>query len=242
MAAEDPSLIQKWWFVGTIAEAYFGLKNYDEAQKWLKEAAQLEDVVEWERESTIRQLAQLARLMDEPGKERESEAWQTLRKSLKEIYGKEREAEAAEHMAEVACASAFTGRIGLALSGGGFRAALYHIGVLARLAEMDVLRKVEALSCVSGGSIIGAHYYLEVRNLLREKADREITKEDYIEIVKRVERDFLAGVQTNIRTRVLANPWTNLRMIFSSNYSRTRRVGELWVFGNCRETPQHLAV
>jgi predicted acylesterase/phospholipase RssA len=232
MAEKDPSLTRQWWFLVTIAEAYFGLKRYVEARKWLKEAAQLDGVSEWERESTIRQLAQLARLMGgwtgAPGKERESEAWQTLRESLKEIYGKVRDAKAAEHIADACCESAFTGKIGLALSGGGFRAALYHIGVLARLAEMDLLRKVEALSCVSGGSIVGAHYYLEVRKLLCEKPDQEITKEDYIGIVKRLERDFLAGVQTNIRTRVLANPWTNLRMIFSSNYSRTRRVGELY--------------
>ena len=40
------------------------------------------------------------------------------------------------------------GRVGLALSGGGFRASLYHIGVLAKLAELDVLRHVEVLSCV----------------------------------------------------------------------------------------------
>jgi predicted acylesterase/phospholipase RssA len=232
MAGKDPSLEQQWWFLATIAEAYFGLKNYAEAQKWLKKAAQLEEVPEWERETTIRQLAQLARLMDRladtPGEERESEAWLTLRESLKEIYGKGRDAEAANYMAEACCASAFTGSIGLALSGGGFRAALYHVGVLAKLAEMDLLRKVEALSCVSGGSIVGAHYYLEVRKLLCEKPDRDIKKGDYVEIVKRVEQDFLAGVQTNIRTRVMANPWTNLKMIFSSNYSRTRRVGELY--------------
>lgn len=232
MAAKDPSLKKQWWFLATITEAYFGLKDYDEAKKSLKEAAELEKVPEWERESTIRQLAQLARLMDgwagAPGKERESEAWWTLRESLKEIYSKGRDANAANHLADACCASAFTGSIGLALSGGGFRAALYHIGVLAKLAEMDLLRKVEALSCVSGGSIIGAHYYLEVRKLLCEKPDQEITKGDYIEIVKRVERDFLAGVQTNIRTRVMANPWTNLKMIFSSNYSRTQHVGELY--------------
>src|SRR5262245_3875403 len=42
------------------------------------------------------------------------------------------------------------GRIGLSLSGGGFRAALFHIGVLARLAELDLLRHVEVISCVSG--------------------------------------------------------------------------------------------
>ena len=48
--------------------------------------------------------------------------------------------------------------LGLALSGGGFRASFFHIGVLARLAELDLLRRVEALSTVSGGSIVGALY------------------------------------------------------------------------------------
>ncbi len=222
---KDTSFASQWWFLVTIAEAYFGLEQYDRARDWLKEAAKLEEVPEWERETTIRQLASLARLLDNrpiaPDAPRRSDARNALREALKEMYPN-------EHVAEAACASVFTGKVGLALSGGGFRAALYHIGVLARLAELDILRKVEALSCVSGGSIVGAHYYLEVRKLMREKTDQEITKKDYIEIVRRIECDFLAGVQSNIRTRVLANPITNLKMIFRSNYSRTLRVGELY--------------
>jgi predicted acylesterase/phospholipase RssA len=39
-----------------------------------------------------------------------------------------------------AAMSFLLGKVGLALSGGGFRASLFHIGVLARLAELDVLR------------------------------------------------------------------------------------------------------
>ena len=31
------------------------------------------------------------------------------------------------------------------------------------LAELDILRHVEVLSCVSGGSILGAYYYLELQ-------------------------------------------------------------------------------
>ena len=124
--------------------------------------------------------------------------------------------------------SAFRGKFGLGLSGGGFRASLFHIGVLARLAELDVLRHVEVLSCVSGGSIVGAHYYLELRHLLETKTDDEIEPEDYIRIVKRIEEAFLKGVQRNIRTRVLAEWTTNVRMIFQPGYSRTKRVGELY--------------
>ena len=43
--------------------------------------------------------------------------------------------------------------IGLALSGGGFRALVFHLGVLARLAEEDQLENVTYLSTVSGGSL-----------------------------------------------------------------------------------------
>src|SRR5512133_402649 len=86
------------------------------------------------------------------------------------------------------------GKIGLALSGGGFRASLFHIGVLAKLAELDVLRHIEVLSCVSGGSILGAYYYLELRNLLQTRMDDEISRQDYIDLVERLRKGFIAGV------------------------------------------------
>jgi predicted acylesterase/phospholipase RssA len=215
-------LAGQWWFLVTVAEAYFGLQRYDAAREWLRRAKALEGVPEWEYETTARQLARLARLAqlaqsraeNNQAQIEESAAWDVL----KEFLG---------HNVE-ALRNVLRGKVGLALSGGGFRASLYHIGVLAKLAELDVLRHVEALSCVSGGSIIGAHYYLEVRRLLEEKEDHAVTREDYVEIVRRVEQDFLAGVQTNVRTRVAAEWWTNVRMIFSSNYSRTMRVGELY--------------
>jgi NTE family protein len=47
-------------------------------------------------------------------------------------------------------------RIGLALSGGGFRATGFHLGVFRKLLELKLLWKVDLLSCVSGGSIAGA--------------------------------------------------------------------------------------
>jgi len=84
------------------------------------------------------------------------------------------------------------------------------------------------LSCVSGGSILGAHYYLELRNLIQKKTDKDITREDYIQLTHNIVDDFLAGVQENPRVRLLLKPWTNLKMIFSSSYSRTQRLGELY--------------
>lgn len=236
LTRKDTNWLQgKWWFYSTVAEAYFGLgpyntANYDEAVRWLNRGGEaVPDVPEWERESAVRQLASIARLQAKTGVEgarmEDTPAWRALEK----LFGEE----------TAAVRSAFYGKIGLGLSGGGFRASLFHIGVLAKLAELDVLRRVEVLSCVSGGSIIGAHYYLEVRKLLRENEDKEITREDYIKIVKRVEREFLAGVQKNVRMRVAAEPWTNLKMIFGADtrpwkwifgpsYSRTMRAGELF--------------
>ncbi len=47
--------------------------------------------------------------------------------------------------------------LALCLSGGGFRALLFHLGALRRLNELGVLAKVETLSATSGGSILAAH-------------------------------------------------------------------------------------
>jgi len=46
--------------------------------------------------------------------------------------------------------------IALCLSGGGFRAALFHLGALRRLNELGILSQVDTISSVSGGSITAA--------------------------------------------------------------------------------------
>ena len=46
--------------------------------------------------------------------------------------------------------------IGLCLSGGGYRAMLFHCGALWRLAQLDLLPSVSRISSVSGGSITSA--------------------------------------------------------------------------------------
>jgi predicted acylesterase/phospholipase RssA len=219
--AEAPgnALSGQWWVVCSIAEAYFGLARYDEATEWLRRAAAIEEVSEWEFQSTAQQLTKLARLqsagaMDCGESFRDSPAGRTLLAFLGDDA--------------LGLQSAYLGKFGLALSGGGFRASLYHIGVLARLAELDVLRHVEVISCVSGGSILGAHYYLEVQKLLESKTDVDITRQDYIDVVQRVARDFLEGVQQNIRWRVAASLLTNLKMIFRPSYSRSDRLAELY--------------
>ncbi len=51
-------------------------------------------------------------------------------------------------------------RIGLALSGGGFRATLYHLGVIRFLRDAQILPQITHLTTVSGGSVVGAHLAL----------------------------------------------------------------------------------
>ncbi|WP_377600154.1 patatin-like phospholipase family protein [Paenibacillus gansuensis] len=91
--------------------------------------------------------------------------------------------------------------IGLALSGGGYRASLFHLGVMARLADEGELKNVQALSTVSGGSIVGAFYYKLLCEELQK--DRILSEEDYRWLMKRVISEFVAVVQEDLRDRIL---------------------------------------
>ena len=52
--------------------------------------------------------------------------------------------------------------IALCLSGGGFRAAIFHLGALRRLNELGILSQIDTITSVSGGSIISAHLANEI--------------------------------------------------------------------------------
>src|SRR3954454_1987245 len=54
-------------------------------------------------------------------------------------------------------------RLALCLSGGGYRAAIFHLGALRRLNEVGVLSKIDTITSVSGGSILSAHLATYVR-------------------------------------------------------------------------------
>lgn len=207
-----------WWHHATLIEACFGLGRYEDAARHVAAGLAAADIPDWELRTTATQLIELARI--QPGAPRSPEAFERTPAGevIRLLLGRE----------AAAVRSATIGKVGLALSGGGFRASLYHVGVLAALAELDLLRHIEVLSCVSGGSILGAHYYLELKHLLETKADADIARADYIAIVQRLETAFLEGVQKNIRMRVVGGLITNLRMIFQPGYSRTLRVGELY--------------
>lgn len=118
-------------------------------------------------------------------------------------------------------------KLGLALSGGGLRASFFHIGVLAQLAEQGLLRSVEVISSVSGGSIIAALYYLHLKKLLESRNDPEITDQDYVDLVKTIETEFIRATQKNIRMLTFADFAANWKM-HREDYSRSDRIGELY--------------
>jgi predicted acylesterase/phospholipase RssA len=257
-----------WWFYATLAEAQLGLGDFAAAIATLRDYNRVHGlghdgpplhavdpersewvVPRWEFESTLTQLATMARLqVDLAGLLSDSAAATTPGIDPKRWRTDGRET-LRSYLGEYAPGldRAETGKVGLALSGGGFRASFVHIGVLAYLAERDMLRRVEVLSCVSGGSIVGAHYYLELQRVLETRPDRLIAAEDYLDIVGRVEEHFLAGVQTNIRCQVFGTIWSNLRAFLQPGYTTTRRLGVLYerelyarVDDGRRQTPRYL--
>jgi predicted acylesterase/phospholipase RssA len=196
------------WRDATLAEAHFGLGEIGAACEVLTRHEERKPKP-WQLESTAMQLAELGEL-------REVDPADTKR-VLEALLGD----------AGGALTRPAGGKVGLALSGGGFRASLFHIGVLARLAECGMLRRVEVLSCVSGGSILGAFYYLKLRELLQRKRDAEITDLDYVKLVEAVVAEFVAAVRKDLRGHLFTNVLADLRMIGRSRYSRSERVADL---------------
>jgi NTE family protein len=68
-------------------------------------------------------------------------------------------------------------RVGLALSGGGYRASAFHLWTLRKLKAMGILDKIDIISTISGGSITGAAYCLTKNNY-------KDFESDFIEILK----------------------------------------------------------
>lgn len=107
-------------------------------------------------------------------------------------------------------------KLGLSLAGGGFRASLFHLGVLYRMAELDLLRYVEVLSTVSGGSIIGALYTLLLKKYLKEAGvEGNLSRDEYIKLVQELDDTLTRAIQRNLRTLLLLNPIGMLRVMLT---------------------------
>lgn len=181
-----------WFNVASRAEALFGLRRFAEAAAVLRDA-KAPPLAPWELQTTARQLGELVRLL-QPG-DAEMPAVRDFFEALTPGAGQ-------------AVSSMTLGKVGLALSGGGFRAAYYHLGVLARLAEHDALRHVDVLSCVSGGSVVGACWWLMLRRRLLDPCP--LGTEDYRVLVRDLITHFNRAVDADLRGRVQPGPWKAL--------------------------------
>ena len=188
---------QGWWVRASLLEAYFGLDEFENARLLMQQSISFFKPQQWQLETMARQLAAIARLRHDP--DHQGAALQAL----------------SPLVSGGAARSLLIGKVGLALSGGGFRASLFHVGVLARLAELDLLRQVEVLSCVSGGSILGALYYLELRQRLQTKLDYDLSRGTFIEIVTAVQDKLLLALKRDIRTSAI------MRSLWSLTTNRT---------------------
>lgn len=79
-------------------------------------------------------------------------------------------------------------KIGLSLSGGGYRATIYHLGTLRKLREMNILENVDVISTISGGSITGAYFGLNGQNF--EEFDKDLRGLVKRSIIKGIYRSF----------------------------------------------------
>jgi NTE family protein len=113
-------------------------------------------------------------------------------------------------------------QIALALSGGGFRAALFHLGVLRRIAEAGWLAKIDVISTVSGGSILGAFLTLRWERVLSAGATQDALDEhvtsSFVALVSN--RSFVA----EWTTRLVTVPF---RKLFDPSFTRTQLAAEL---------------
>ena len=99
-------------------------------------------------------------------------------------------------------------RIGLALSGGGFRASIFHLGVIRRLEELRIMKYVHTISAVSGGSIIAAYYVVEMEKRLRQRReelvdDPEKLDKARLQIFEKIAGCFSQALDHNLRSRAL---------------------------------------
>lgn len=135
-------------------------------------------------------------------------------------------------------------RIGLALSGGGFRAAIFHLGVIRRLEELGIMPRVRVVSAVSGGSIISAYYLCEMERRLRlEKPEDRDRTETRVRIFEEIAHDFFRALDNNLRTRALIftpffYPWLFLKTLALKPFRAgarselIQREYDKWFYGN----------
>jgi predicted acylesterase/phospholipase RssA len=132
-------------------------------------------------------------------------------------------------------------KIGLALSGGGFRATLYHLGLVRFLRDADILSHVTDITAVSGGSIIAAHLALNWGRYTGSASEFDAAA-----------AELLSFVRLDVRNRIvrrfpLGFPLRGPRRLLGLSNRKLTRVGlleyhyEKYLFGDTSlfQLPEH---
>ncbi len=122
-------------------------------------------------------------------------------------------------------------QMGLALSGGGMRAAVFHLGVLGRLAAEGLLENVEFVSTVSGGSLGAGLVYTVAENTWPASGE-------YLGAVVPEAKRLLTTVdiQRAAQIRLLGRPWRLLSRGWANVLAEVLR-REWGVRGRVNEMP-----
>jgi predicted acylesterase/phospholipase RssA len=120
---------------------------------------------------------------------------------------------------------------GLALSGGGFRATLFHLGVIKLLRDTGMLRNVKRISAVSGGSILAAHLLLNWNRYTGDDAAFNAAAKELIDFVRmdvrgRVVRRWILFWLMVIPRLLKRRHWTFTNML-QTHYARLYRGARL---------------
>jgi predicted acylesterase/phospholipase RssA len=211
VVAAAPHGLAEWWRRASLLETHVGRRDLPAAKALLNEPAALANVAEWERESTATQVVALAGVLDPPIPE---DDLVPLLGSLLRV-----------DELPTGAARTLNRRFGVAMSGGGFRATLFHLGVLARLADEGLLHQVQVMSTVSGGSIAGAAYFADLAHRLRRPGGT--ADDERCELQRLIDTVVDVVSSTNLRVQAFFGPRTLLAARRRRRLSRTQRLGLL---------------
>lgn len=105
-------------------------------------------------------------------------------------------------------------KIGLALSGGGVRAAVFHLGILSKMADENILENVTMTSTVSGGSLVTGLIYQANGNKWPNSVE---FKENCVPYIKNCFTK--RNLQLNAIMRLLFWPWPYIQKGRASVFS-----------------------
>src|SRR3954453_22457000 len=117
--------------------------------------------------------------------------------------------------------NSYADRLGLALSGGGFRASLYHLGLVRFLRDGGILPRISHITSVSGGSIFAAHLVLNWDRYNGSPSEFDAAAFEFLSFMRLAVRNRIA------RRFLLALPLRGPRRLLGLSNRKLTRTGLL---------------